>query len=74
MTNDEEKAVVAFMKKNNYSFPIYQPLTSIPKDLEYATIPTTYVIDSDGTIVVNESGAANWASNSFMSFITQLSQ
>lgn len=62
LANDEVEKVNAFVKKKHYSFPVYFARTNAPKELEHPSIPTTYVIDKKGSIVLKKIGAADWDS------------
>ena len=46
---DREKAK-AFAKRKDFDFPIYFPKSRLPKVYESTTIPTTYVINTKGTL------------------------
>ena len=70
--NKEEK-VRKFIKKKNYSFPIYLPNASqIPGVYESKGIPTTFVIDKEGYIAYKKVGMANYDADSFVKFIAGL--
>lgn len=60
VSQESTQDIEAFMNKHDYDFPVYSPLSNVPKVLESSSIPTTYLIDPSGTIMINESGAANW--------------
>ena len=62
IANDDQDKVVKFMKKHNYSFPIYFMTQSPPQELNSSSLPTTYILDRNGEIVVEKVGAANWDS------------
>ena len=51
-----------FIEKHGYSFPVYRESQSTPEVLRSRSIPATYVISKDGTIVIDEKGAADWDS------------
>ena len=71
--NKEDK-VRKFIKKKNYSFPIYLPNASqIPRVYESKGIPTTFVIDKEGYIAYKKVGMAKYDANSFVKFIAELS-
>lgn len=59
----EESAVVNdFIAKKGFSLPVYKPVTQYPADFETNSIPTTFVINKNGEIVISKSGVANWNS------------
>lgn len=60
VTNEPLDHVHSFLNKKGYSIPIYQSLSNIPKELSSQSLPTTYLISKEGSIVVKEIGAAQW--------------
>lgn len=62
LTNEDPTVVQRFMDKKGYSLPIYFTKMQTPELLDSRSLPTNYIIDSQGKIVVKEKGAANWDS------------
>jgi thiol-disulfide isomerase/thioredoxin len=62
VTNEETSIIKKFLDKNDYNFKIHQPLSESPKTLKSRSIPRTFLIDKEGNILINKSGAANWNS------------
>jgi thiol-disulfide isomerase/thioredoxin len=62
VTNDERASIDKFIAKHHYTFPIYQPLSPAPTLLEGNSLPTTYLIDESGNILIKKTGSANWNS------------
>ena len=62
VANDDPKKVKKFMADKNYSHPVYYQLTEAPKQLLSNSLPTTYIINRQGEIVVEKTGAADWNS------------
>lgn len=62
VAEDEPEKVNEFLKKKEYSLPVYYSTSQAPADLVAPSIPKTYIIDKEGKIVVNKTGAANWNS------------
>ncbi|MFT5884812.1 MAG: thiol-disulfide isomerase/thioredoxin [Arcticibacterium sp.] len=62
VTNDDKSAVEKFIKKHDYDFPIYQSLGQRPKALEGNSLPTTFLIDNNGGVLIHKVGSANWNS------------
>tara|TARA_R110000868_G_scaffold2525_3_gene18238 strand:+ start:575 stop:1135 length:561 start_codon:yes stop_codon:yes gene_type:complete len=60
VTSDNRDKVVDFIKMKEYNFPVYYPLTDEPNILSSKLLPTTYIINRKGKIVVTETGAADW--------------
>ncbi len=72
ISSENTNTINKFLEQNNYQLPIYQPLSAPPAQLNSRALPTTYVIDKQGNIVVERRGVANWNSNSFRAFLDQL--
>lgn len=62
VSSDKKSTIENFMQENKYSFPVFAPLQLSPRALAAQALPTTYVIDKNGTIVMKEFGAADWNS------------
>jgi thiol-disulfide isomerase/thioredoxin len=62
VTSEAIEKPLKFIQKNEYSFPVYRESQAAPEVLWSRSIPATYIISKDGTIVVDEKGAANWNS------------
>ncbi|MBT8305693.1 MAG: TlpA family protein disulfide reductase [Maribacter sp.] len=63
VAQDKVEKVSAFIAKKGYTLPVYYSRTEAPKLLTSKTIPTTYVINREGKIIVAETGAADWNSD-----------
>lgn len=62
ITNEEQQKVRRFIDKNPYDLPLYTPRMSPPEKLQGQRIPTNYLIDAKGKIIIKETGAADWNS------------
>jgi len=62
VANDDKDKVEKFMTKNKYSIPVYFMASENPKELESNSLPTTFIINKEGEIVVEKIGAADWNS------------
>ena len=63
VTSDDRQKVLNFLKRKNLDLPVYYPASKTPKTLKSKLLPTTYIIDREGKIVVAETGAADWNSS-----------
>lgn len=72
ITTDDFKKVSYFKNKNEYSFPVYQPYSQPPNVLMTKSIPRTVVINAEGEIVIDESGAVDWFSEKVQSELNKL--
>ncbi|WP_339756187.1 TlpA disulfide reductase family protein [uncultured Winogradskyella sp.] len=62
VTSDNFKTVEQFKTKKGFDFLVFNPLNEIPDELKTGSIPRTFVINKQGEIVVDESGAIDWNS------------
>ena len=74
VTSDWYKEINPFLSKNNYTFKVHRPASDYPKYFNISTIPRTFLIDKNGTIIIDESGAANWNSDKIRKIIDNLLQ
>ena len=72
ISNEETPVIERFISKNNYSFNVYQPLSQYPQEFDVTSIPRTFVIDTQGKIVIDKSGAADWNSQQVINTIDEL--
>ncbi len=59
---EDHETVRGFLNRKNFSLPAYRPLSEAPQPLKGNTLPTTYLINKEGDIVINKVGAADWNS------------
>ena len=72
VTNDDTKKITNFLTKNNLNLTVYQHISQLPDELEYNSLPTTFVIDKNGKIILHKTGVANWNSDSFYETLDKL--
>ena len=72
VARDEEAKVKAFMQKHQYNLPVFYENGSMPRQLESRSLPTTYIIDKNGSIVVAKTGTASWNSSATRSILDDL--
>ena len=65
---DREKAK-KFAKRKGFDFPIYFIKSRLPQVYESTIIPTTYVIDTQGNIVITQRGMAKYSSHDFINYL-----
>ena len=61
-----------FISDKDFSFPVYQPATPLPKILRVTTIPTTFIISPDGKVKSKKTGMANYDTDEMRGFLKQL--
>lgn len=72
ISGEDHETTNNFLKRKGYDFSSYRMLSEDPKPLNGYTLPSTYVIDKNGIIVVNKVGAADWNSQNFRNTIDGL--
>ena len=65
---DREKAK-KFAKRKDFDFPIYFIKSRLPQVYKSTIIPTTYVIDTQGHIVITQRGMAKYSSHDFINYL-----
>ena len=69
----EDPSVVGrFLQKKDYDLPMYIETTRPPTELRVNTIPTTFVIDKNGNIVLQKTGVARWDSEEVKALLRRL--
>ena len=53
---------ILLSSEKNYSQAVYYQLTEAPNEMLSNSLPTTYIINKQGEIVVDKTGAADWNS------------
>jgi thiol-disulfide isomerase/thioredoxin len=71
LDEDFEKAK-KFVKRKEYTFPVYGLKENLPAEFETTIIPTTYVIDRNGKIVLRKEGMAKYDTEEFKTFLDKL--
>lgn len=74
VSNETTEKVEEFLTKNNYDFPVYISAGNIPETFNVRSIPRTFLLDKEGHIIIDESGAANWNSKKVREIIDGLLQ
>jgi peroxiredoxin len=71
MDEDIEKAK-KFIKRKEYTFPVYTLKSGLPETFETNIIPTTFVINPSGKIVMRKEGMAKYDTEEFREFLTTM--
>ena len=71
--DDDHKKVVQYIRDKEFTFPVYQPATPLPKLLRVNTIPTTFIIGPDGKVKSKKTGMANYDTDEMREFLKGLS-
>ncbi len=68
----EEEKAKAWIERRGYEFPVYFLRSRLPNILQTQAIPTTFVVDPAGKIVVKNAGMAKYNTKAFREFLTSL--
>lgn len=71
LDEDFSKAV-NFVQGKGYAFPVYQAAGRWPGALNSSTIPSTFVLDRDGKLVLQHRGMAKYNTEDFRTFLREL--
>lgn len=72
VSNEEVGVLNDFLSKNNYAFKVHIPKTKYPEAFDVSSIPRTFLMDKNGNIVIDKTGAANWNSEAVRNTIDEL--
>lgn len=70
--DDELEKANSFIERKGFTFPVYKLNGAKPRVYSSTLIPTTYIISSDGKIVLEHQGMANYDTDSFRAFLLNL--
>ena len=72
VSGEQHEVVDNYKKRNRFTLPSFKMLTKAPEPMDGRTLPTTYVISKNGSIVVDKTGSADWNSQSFRGTLDKL--
>ena len=72
IARDKKDKVSKFLNKRKYNLPVYFESGFTPTALYSGALPTTFIIDRNGNIVVAQSGSANWNDKSIHTLLDGL--
>ncbi|WP_150452249.1 TlpA family protein disulfide reductase [Arenibacter lacus] len=72
VTNDDPSKVNAFLEKRSLELPVYYPNSPEPNVFSSKLLPTTYIVNEEGKIVVVETGAVDWNSEATRKLLDEL--
>lgn len=71
LDQNEEKAK-SFVQKKDYEFPIYFLRSRLPASYDTHAIPTTYLLDKKGQVIIENHGMAKYNSSSFKKLLKEI--
>lgn len=72
VNNEDRREIAKLVKRKKWDFPVFFPIGKYPEQLSTNSLPTTFVIDADGNIVLRKSGIANWNSGRMRNILNSL--
>ena len=60
-----------FLQAKQYSFPVFSADTPSPPELNAVALPSTFIIDPDGNILLKHVGGADWSHESVIAFLRE---
>jgi len=73
LSEESIKTVELFVKKKNWSLPVYVTAEGLPPVLRTRGIPATFIINRRGEIVFKEEGAKDWNTDAIRAFLKKVS-
>lgn len=70
----EEQKAKDFIGRKEFSFPVYFLRSDLPSSFDTQAIPTTYLLDKEGTIKVENHGMAKYNTDKFKKLLSELSK
>lgn len=68
--DEDFNKAIDFNRRKGFNLPIYALGSSLPQQFQSSTtIPTTYVIDAKGNLVLTHKGMANYSTKAFKEFL-----
>ncbi|TBW26395.1 TlpA disulfide reductase family protein [Gramella sp. KN1008] len=71
MDNDFEKAI-SYKNRKEYGLPVYTQVGPMPQIYHSSALPTTFVIDTKGKLVLTHKGMADYDTKEFRNFLKSL--
>ena len=72
IAKDDENKVRKFLIKKKHDIPVYFVTSRRPQEMNSNSLPTTYIINKEGQIVVNKTGAVDWNSGKVRELLDEL--
>ena len=72
VTSESKEVVDMFMEKRGFTLPVYYAGSQPPQIMRSSSLPTTFLISSQGEIVMKKIGVAKWNSETVRRTIDKL--
>ena len=74
IAGDSPEKVRTYIEDNGYTFPVLIQETKAPPPLQTSSIPTTFIVDRQGNIVLQHKGASKWNAGKIRKLLDELLQ
>ncbi len=72
VSNEDREVISKFLKREEYTFQVYSSISKAPETFNVQSIPRTFLIDRNGNVIIDKSGAANWNAKTVRATIDEL--
>jgi thiol-disulfide isomerase/thioredoxin len=72
IAGDTPQKVKEYLKDHKYTFPVLIQTVATPPSLKTRSIPTTFIIDKQGNIVLEHKGASKWNARKIRRLLDEL--
>ena len=72
VSSEDSDKLKNWLKIKEYNLPVYNAHSKYPLALESNTLPTTFVLDRQGRMVMKEEGSAKWDSHEVKTYLQDL--
>ena len=72
ITNEEQEPVEAFIEEHGFSFPITYLIIGEKMPVDASKVPSSYLLDKEGHIVIHEEGISDWSSKKVYQLLDEL--
>ena len=71
---EDPEPVERFLRRYAYNLPVFLEVTEMPEDFGLRALPTTFVVERSGNIVLKHRGAAEWDDDAVRAFLQTLAR
>ncbi len=72
ITDESPQVVQAFMQRKGFSMPVHYHQYTVPEVFSTRSIPTTWLINREGRVLMHKTGAAKWNSGQMRKFLDDM--
>lgn len=72
VSNEKPETLHRFLNAKKYNLPVYVPGSNYLKEFGSNSLPTTYVLNQEGRIIMEEVGSHDWFSQDFQNKIEEM--